>query len=147
MTLSVMPDDLDLFLAMNGTIDTDRASLLIELATDLCTSVISPIPDTAKSVVLSAAARAYTNPEGVQGQTIGPESVQYGSATMGGLYLTKGDVATLKRMGGVGGAYSVQVMPADAGTNVPIWDENIWGFEGIDGFGAPDFFDDSALGI
>jgi hypothetical protein len=129
--------DLDTLLDLSGTIDGTRATFLIGLAESLCASIVDPVPANANVVVLSVAGRAYTNPDGVAAHTIGPESVQYGS-TLGGLYLTKADVATLKRMAGVGGAFTVDPTPADAGTLVYPWDENLWGFEGVDTFTNPD---------
>lgn len=137
MPVSVTPSDLDTLLGLEGSIDTPRATLVISLAENLCSSIVDPIPDNANVVVLSVAARSYSNPDGVAAHTIGPESVQYGS-TLGGLYLTKADVATLKRMAGMGGAFTVDPTPADAGKAIYPWDENLWGFEGVDTFTDPE---------
>ena len=130
MTLSVTSSDLDTFLNLDSTINAARADLLIELATDMCVSYIDPVPDGAKRIILSAAGRAYSNPDGVEAHTIGPELVTYGT-TLGGLYLTKAEIADLKRMGGVGGAFSVDPTPDDAFSSIYPWDENIWGPYGV----------------
>lgn len=124
--MTATPENLDLLLAMSGTIDADRATLLISLALGLAGSIVSPVPDPqADVVILGMAARAYLNPAGVAAETIGPQTVQYGSS-MVGVYMTATDVATLKRLGGAGGAFSINVLPSDAGTQIPIWDENLW---------------------
>lgn len=125
MTVRVTTSDLDTLLALNGNIDTERAQLLLGLAKELCCSIVDPLPDNSRSVVLTVAARAYINPSGVQAQTVGPESIQYGTA-YGSLYLTKGDVATLRRLSGGGGAFTIDPTPADAGTKLYPWDLNIW---------------------
>lgn len=132
MALVVTTDDLDSLLAMNGTIDTRRAALLLGLAQDLCSSVVSPVPDNARAIVYSIAARAYMNPAGVAGETVGPTSVQFGPGALGGLGMTKREVSALKRLAGVGGAFSVDPTPSDAGTELYPWDLNIWWLQGED---------------
>jgi hypothetical protein len=126
--------DLDVLLGLNGSIDTARATLLLGLATDLCSSIVTPLPDASRAVVLSIAARAYANPTGMAAQTVGPESVQYGTqygGTAGGIYLTKQDRATLRRIAGTGGAFTVDPTPADAGQGLPVWDQNVTWLDGI----------------
>lgn len=111
-------EDLGLYLGLeevNGT----RADLLIAQAVALCESVVKPLPDQATAVVLSAAGRAYVNPQQVTYETIGPQSVQRPSGS-GGLYLTKADKAALKALAGRGGAFTVDPTPEDA-TPVPTW--------------------------
>jgi hypothetical protein len=100
-------------------VNGDRADLLIEQAVALCESVVKPLPDQATAVVLSAAARAYTNPQSVSYETIGPMSVQRPSGS-GGLYLTKADKAALKALAGRGGAFTVDPTPATADPS-PTW--------------------------
>lgn len=118
----VDPSDLELML---GTpVDFDRATLLLELAEALCESVVAPpLPDAARAVVLSVAARAYANPQNAQSQSMGPYSASYsqGSAT-GGLYLSRQDRQTLQRLAGRGGAFTIDTMPATAGQNLAWWD-------------------------
>lgn len=105
-------EQLGLYLGL-GEIDGDRADLLIAQAVALCESVVRPLPDQATAVVLSAAGRAYVNPQQVTYETIGPMSVQRPSGS-GGLYLTKSDKAALKSLAGRGGAFTVDPTPASA---------------------------------
>lgn len=109
--VDVFPSDLALYLGVDS-VDEDRADLLLSLATAECLSIVDPLPDNAKGVILSASARAYTNAQGVQYETVGPYSVQRPWA---GLYLTKAERAALRRGNGSGGAFSVDPTPADAG--------------------------------
>ncbi len=94
-------------------IDGARADLLIAQAVALCETVVKPLPDQATAVVLSAAARAYVNPQSVSYETIGPMSVQRPQGS-GGLYLTKADKTALKSLAGRGGAFTVDPTPATA---------------------------------
>jgi hypothetical protein len=100
-------------------INGDRADLLLEQAVALCESVVKPLPDQATAVVLSAAARAYVNPQAISYETIGPMSVQRPSGS-GGLYLTKADKAALKALAGRGGAFTVDPTPSSADPS-PTW--------------------------
>src|SRR5690606_9028776 len=119
MALEVSTDDLALML---GTpVDEDPASLMIERAADLCRDIVSPLPDSAKGVILSAAARAYANPQGVTQETVGIYNV---SRPWAGVYLTRAERAALKRAAGAGGAFSVDMMPSNA--RVPR--DNPWSF-------------------
>jgi hypothetical protein len=116
--VDVTAEDLALYLGQD-TIDGTRAEFLIEQAVTLAASIISPVPDTAKPVVLAAAARAYINPQAVtqEQETVGPysHSVQRPQA---GLYFTRAEQAILKRLGGRGGAFTVDPTPADVDPDV-----------------------------
>ena len=105
----------------------DRADLLIAQAVALCESVVKPLPDQATAVVLSVASRAYTNPQSVSYETIGPMSVQRPSGS-GGLYLTKADKAALKSLAGRGGAFTVDPTPVTADPS-PTWPIDDLAFE------------------
>jgi hypothetical protein len=105
-------EQLALFLDL-PEINGDRADLLIAQAIALCETVVKPLPDQATAVVLSAAGRAYVNPQAVSYETIGPMSVQRPQGS-GGLYLTKADKTALKALAGRGGAFTVDPTPADA---------------------------------
>lgn len=109
-------------------IDGDRADFLISQAVVLAETVVTPLPDGATAVVLSAAGRAYVNPQQVSQETIGPMSVQR-PAGSGGLYLTKADKAALKAAAGRGGAFTVDPTPADANpwASWPVDDPGEWG--------------------
>ncbi|MET9813147.1 hypothetical protein [Streptomyces sp. NPDC006355] len=105
-------EQLGLYLGMSE-VDGPRADLLIEQAVALCETVVKPLPDQATAVVLSAAGRAYVNPQQVSYETIGPMSVQRPQGS-GGLYLTKADKTALKSLAGRGGAFTVDPTPATA---------------------------------
>ncbi|MGA4875819.1 hypothetical protein [Streptomyces lydicamycinicus] len=105
-------EQLGLYLGLDE-IQGDRADLLIAQAVALAESVVKPLPDQATAIVLSAAGRAYVNPQQVSYETIGPMSVQRPSGS-GGLYLTKADKAALKSLAGRGGAFTVDPTPATA---------------------------------
>jgi hypothetical protein len=102
-------------------LDTVRATLVLQNAQLLCESLVSPLPAAAAAVVLDVAARAYTNPQNVQQETTGPFSAAFG-AVAGGLWLTQQNKATLRRLSGRGGAFTIDTMPATAGQNLPWWD-------------------------
>lgn len=92
-------------------IDEARATLLIGQAENLCRSIVNPLPAGAEAVVLSVAARVYVNPSQATSQTAGPFNV---AQPFPGLYLTRADKATLRRLGGVGGgAFSIDPTSAD----------------------------------
>ena len=99
--------DLQTFLG-NSSIDSNRALMMLDGAYNLCSSIVTPLPETAAFVVLTVAARAFSNPEGITSETVGPFSVQRASA---GLYLTKSDKATLRRLSGRKGAFSADTLP------------------------------------
>ncbi|MFJ8594875.1 hypothetical protein [Streptomyces sp. NPDC093598] len=120
-------EQLGLYLGL-AEIDGTRADLLIEQAVALCETVVKPLPEQATAVVLSAAGRAYVNPQQVSYETIGPMSVQRPSGS-GGLYLTRADKAALKSAAGRGGAFTVDPTPttADPSPTYPV----------DDGYGPP----------
>jgi hypothetical protein len=118
-------EDLALYLGQD-TIDGTRAEFLLDQALMLAASIVSPVPDTAKPVILAAAGRAYSNPQGVTQETVGPYSVQRPQA---GLYFTRAEQAILKRLGGRGGAFTIDPAPADVDPDVtwPYDPENPFG--------------------
>lgn len=105
-------EELGLYLGLDE-IQGARADLLITQAMNLALTVVKPLPGGAEVVVLSAAARAYSNPQGATYETIGPMSVQR-PASSGGLYLTKAEKTALKSLAGRGGAFTVDPTPAGA---------------------------------
>lgn len=111
-----------------ATIDETRGQLMLELAQQACEIYVTPLPDTAKALVLTVAGRAYSNPQAVTAETIGPYSVQRPAA---GIYLTRSERATLRILSGHGGAFSIDPTPADAGTGLPSHDLNITWPDGI----------------
>lgn len=106
--LTVTYADLETFLgATFDTTDQARATQILGMAMDLASSFVSPVPSEAKAVVLSAAARSYSNPEGLTQELIGPYQA---SRPMAGVYLTKGERSTLRRLAGSGGAFSFDIL-------------------------------------
>lgn len=92
-------------------VDTATANLvLLDLAQGQIIDEIGardPWPATAKAVALSAAKRAYVNPEGASSETVGSTSVAYADGNMG-VFLTEDERARLQRVGGGGSAaYSI----------------------------------------
>jgi hypothetical protein len=98
-------------------IDTARATLLLSLATDKCLGIVDPLPAGSDGVVLDIAGRAYTNPTNIQTQAPGPYGPGVGGPpVMGGLWMTKANIAELRRLSlSGGGAFTVDPTPADAG--------------------------------
>lgn len=116
------PADLGLYLS-DPNINADRAQSMIADAQTLCESVVSPLPATAALVVKRVAARAYTtvlSPRKGQQQDAGSPYGGGGS----GLCLTEEDVTDLRRFSGGGGAFSINMLPADYSPVLPPWDVN-----------------------
>ncbi len=92
----ITPDDLDTYLGLGGSIDTARATQIIQWAHDKCESVVSPVPLGAASIEADVAARSYTNP----GNSVAalPEPLQTGGSTLGGIWLTKANIQELRRL-------------------------------------------------
>jgi hypothetical protein len=114
----------DLGTYLGATVDDTRATLILSNATALCESIVTPLPADSDAVVLDVAARAYGNPSNVTQQSVGPYSANYGPVA-GGLWLTRANKATLRRLAGGGGAFTIDTTPAGAGTNLPIWDTGV----------------------
>lgn len=110
------PSDLGLYLGL-AEIDGERAELLLDQATKLAATIVTPLPDGASVVILAAAGRAYANPQGVSYEVIGPMSVQ---RPQPGLYFTRQEERALKRMSGRGGAFTVDPTPETADPS-PTW--------------------------
>jgi hypothetical protein len=134
--MTVAAADLGTYLA-DPAIDTNRATYLIGLAVELCQSIVNPLPAGSDSVVLDVAARAYGNPSNVAQQTTGPFSTNYGTIA-GGLWLTRKNKGTLRRLAGGGGAFTVDTTPATAGQNLPPWDAGVYGGDPGDGYSYGD---------
>ena len=116
-------------------LDTDRATQILGLAQDLCETIVSPLPVTARSVVLGVAARAFNNVTSAHSVGIGSANVSYGSqgssTGVGGLYLSRSDIRTLRLLAGRGGAFSIDPTPADAGEGLMPWDQNVTWLTGV----------------
>lgn len=123
----VDPSDLEIYMQMAvGTINTDRASMLLGDAQSLAETVVAPLPAGADQIIRRMAAAAYTNPSGAQVTAIGTARLQFGSGTSVtklGVVLTPADSRDLRRLaGGSTGAFSFDPVPADALSCLPIWD-------------------------
>lgn len=122
--MTVAPADLSTYLGVD--LDATRAQYLIDQATTLCQSIVTPLPAGADAVVLDVAARAFVNPSNASSQGAGPFQVAYGP-TAGGLWLTRQNKATLRRLAGGSTAFSIDPTPANVldGTvtqGLPFWD-------------------------
>jgi len=111
VTTSPLAAPADLASFLGSDVDEARATLLLRLAQDRCEEILSPLPEAALGIVLSAAARGYANPQGVSSEGIGPFNVQRPWA---GVYLTKSERVSLKRLSSNGGAFTVDPTPKDA---------------------------------
>lgn len=127
MALTVTPADLGTYLG-DPNIDTARAQLMLDLTIDRCTMYVSPLPDTAKGLVLDVAASAYANPQGVAAETAGPFSVQRPKP---GVSLTRAQLRDLRLLAGRGSAFSIDPTPSDAGQGLMPWDQNITWLDGV----------------
>lgn len=124
--LVVSTDDLSTFLG-GQPVDIVRGQMMLDGAVALCSTIVSPLPDTAKLLVLSVAARPFANPQGVTAETVGPFNV----SRPGGVYLTRAERLTLRALAGRGGAFSIDPTPAGAGEGLQPWDQNVTWLEGV----------------
>lgn len=123
----VTVDDFSTYLG-NPDLDQVRAQFILDRAEELCLSIVSPLPDTATSVVLDVAQRAFAVPTAEQDQALGLYSEGVGpfggtpGASGGGLWLTENNIRTLRRLAGQGGAFTVDTLPAGFTPTLPYWD-------------------------
>lgn len=92
--------------------DTTGAPLRVQVT---YTSGYAAIPSDLKRIALQAAARAYRNPQGLRSETIGGESYVYAIPATGDIpdvSLTKQEKREARRAVGLGGAYTVDLVPA-----------------------------------
>lgn len=127
ISVTVTTENLDSLLDLDGGIDADRGQLLLDLAVEQCETIAQPCPQQARSIVYAVAARAYLNPTGITSETIGPATVNFGSTGIG-IYLRPAEEKMLRRMAGMGGAFTVDPMPLDAGKHLFPWDLNLFEF-------------------
>lgn len=93
-------------------LDDARAALLLEGAGDLVAAEIGTVPEKAKALLLTVAARAYLNPGMTTQEVAGPFS---STPAAGGLYLTRSERRTCRLLAGRrGGAYTIDPTPVDA---------------------------------
>lgn len=117
------PTELGTFLEVES-IDTARASLILQLAHDRCEMYVSPVPVLAKGLELAVAGRAYTNVSSARQAGIGSAQVSFGAPNgtfgVGGLYLSRSDVRDLRRLAGRTGAFQIDLITVSPPTSVPV---------------------------
>lgn len=118
----VDPSDLATFLGQ--TFDEGRVEFVLEQAQALCESIVSPLPDGASAVVIDVACRALANPMSTTDQHVGPFGGSFGAKAIGGLYLTKANERTLRRLAGSGGAFSINLLSGYCPPGLPVWDDS-----------------------
>lgn len=124
-------DDLALYLNNPAISGEPRAQFILDLAHTLCSTIIDPLPPTARVVVLDVAERAYANPSAAGGRTLGlyaegegPFSDVDPGHTGGGLWLTDNNKAMLRNLAGAGGAFSINLLAGYCPPALPLWDVN-----------------------
>lgn len=100
---SFLQEDLDTATANLVLLDLAQGQIIDEIG------VRDPWPATAKAIALSAAKRAYVNPEGVSSETVGGTVVAYTDGNMG-VFLTEDERNRLQRVGG-GGTAAFSINP------------------------------------
>lgn len=133
----ITPDDLGTYLN-DASIQDDRAALIIEQAQQACETIVSPFPAEATFVLYRVAARAYTSAASRGAQMAAAGSPFGGTPTLGGVWLSRSDIADLRRVNGGGGAFTIDVLPD--GYVAPVrqllpGDAAIYGGELADSFG------------
>jgi hypothetical protein len=111
-----VPADLGVYLTGSaGGVDSARATQILGLAQTLCESITSPLTSAALPVILAVAARAFNNVTSATGVALGSGRIDYGSTGgsmgVGGLYLSRSDKSTLRRLAGRSGAFSIDLLP------------------------------------
>jgi hypothetical protein len=108
------------------TIDSARAEAMINDAQALAETVVSPLPAAASVIVKRIAARAYVSTMTTRTSQMIAAGSQIGAMPlgMGGIYLTRGDRADLRRLTGGGAAFTINPLPAGYALDVPPWDFN-----------------------
>jgi hypothetical protein len=119
-----IPSELGVYLGTTIDNTDERAILVLQLAHDLCETVVSPIPTLAKGVELAVAARAYNNVTSAHQMSLGSAAVSFGaqnsSTGVGGLYLSRSEKATLRRISGRSGAFSINLLIGESPRTVPV---------------------------
>jgi hypothetical protein len=126
----------DFALYLNNPVATTdpRAQFILDKAQALCETIVTPLPDGSDVVILDVAERAYANPVSSGGAVAmyaegeGPFSDTAPGTSGGGLYLTQNNISILRQLNGAGGAFTIDTMPATAGTGLPWWDTGVTGF-------------------
>lgn len=108
------PTELGLLLQVDISSTDPRATLVLALAQLRCERWVTPLPDSAKDIVLAVAVRAWTNIASTNQVGMGSAYATLastGSGGAGGLYVSKSEKAELRRLAGRSGAFSVDWLP------------------------------------
>jgi hypothetical protein len=75
-------------------------------------------------IVKRVAARGYVTVTSARQYQLGMADTGFGTqpGPVGGVYLTRADKADLRRIAGGGGAFSIDLLPADYELCLPPWD-------------------------
>lgn len=126
--LLVSVDEFSTYLNNPG-LDPVRATFILHLAQTLCESIVLPLPDAARVVVLDVAERAFANPTatrdsalGLYAEGEGPFASGSNGLVGGGLYLTENNKQMLRQLAGRGGAFTVDTLAASYKPTIPVWD-------------------------
>lgn len=107
--MSVLATPADLASYLGVTVDDARAQLMLDLAEDDAGSLVQPLPEEARGIILAVASRAYSNAAQYSSASDGQASASYSQAAA---YLTRAERARLLRMAGrSGGAFTVNPAP------------------------------------
>jgi hypothetical protein len=122
-------DDFGTYLGVaRADLDETRAVLILNLAIDRCSTIVTPLPDAAKAIVFDVAQRAYSNVSGASSEGVGPFSRSLPAI---GVSLTSANRRELRQLAGRGGAFTIDPTPADALANLNPWDRNTSWLNGV----------------
>lgn len=108
------PAELGLLLRETIAANDPRAMLVLALAQARCERWVSPLPASAKDVLLPVAVRAWVNIASANQIGMGSAYATLastGAGGVGGLYLSKSEKAELRRLAGRSGAFSIDLIP------------------------------------
>lgn len=113
--MALSPADLlaDLTVLLGGQVEQDRAELVVDLALQRVASVVNPIPDAARPILLDVIERGYSNPRGVESRTVGPFTERFRNP---GVYLLdqeREDLLALVTTTRSGGAFTIRAGAPD----------------------------------
>lgn len=109
----ISSDDLATYLN-DPSIDEDRADTMIADATQACETIVNPVPAAAAYIVKRVAGRGYSSAVRGGGKQAVAGGSPFGAVPgAGAIYLTRYDERDLRRVAGGGGAFSIDLLPAD----------------------------------
>ncbi len=132
MDAIIQPSDLALYLK-DGTIDNDRAALLISDAQTMCANYLGlpegdPFPANCAFVVARIALDAYTSIVQARSKGLAVAGAPFGTtrapSAFRGIRMTAEDEKDLQRARGQRGAGSINLLANWVGADLPAWDVN-----------------------